>query len=378
MRSKNRYLSRARWSVGGSYLLLTSLAFAQSQKAQNPSPSTSSVKSAAAMKGANHDQEETSSSPGQKENESQNSSKTDELLALSEAANLDRIRGFYTLGEYQACSEALTPLVSEGSPQIFADPDLLERGRLYLATCLLLQSKRESARRALRAALDADPLMARPDDLTFPPPLIRLFSEVRKEVEEQISKKEEDELVRLRLEQERAKRLEEERRRREVRLYELASQETVVAEGSRWIAALPFGAGQFQNGHQGWGFFFLTAEVVTGSTALASTIILADLNQQYIDSEIVGGGPPLNANEFNRKKKAALTTLTVATWTWIGVTLAGIADAQIRFLPERHLGARTRPLPKDLQPPKDPEESRVEPLAGWLPGGGFVGLRGAF
>ena len=87
---------------------------------------------------------------------------------LSDRGELDRIIELYLAGRYQPCAEQLGVFLDPKNPGGFEDEAVVERGRLYFASCSLLQGQHESARSALRKALEQNPLMQSPDSLTFP------------------------------------------------------------------------------------------------------------------------------------------------------------------------------------------------------------------
>src|SRR5690606_17697043 len=163
------------------------------------------------------------------------------------------------------------------SERKFEDRGIIEKGPLYFASCALLDGHRTKSRRALRAALEENPLMPSPDSLTFPPPVVSLFLEVRDEVQQLIAEREKEQLLQLRRENELARRRAEQREYRERLLEKLAREESVVRQSSRPLATVPFGVGQFQNGHEEVGALFLVSETLLLGTAVPSGIILADL-----------------------------------------------------------------------------------------------------
>lgn len=303
-------------------------------------------------------------------------------VRLSDGAELDRIIELYMAGEYQACTEELSSFLDSDSEDPFSDPQIIERGRLYYASCALLSGRRERARAELRKALKANPLMSSPDSLTFPPPLVSLFLEVRDEVQQLISAREEEQLAELRRKNRLAELKAEERRQREMELAELAQQESVIARNSRFVASLPFGAGQYQNGNVGLGHFFLVSEVALAAGLATSSVVLSDLAAKRAASES-GAGPTLDPEDFHAKRDAAFAVAVASSWLLAGVTGVGILEAHLSFRKERRLETRKRELPSHLRSPQDEEQPRqtsgfVLPTAAPLEGGVHFGLVGTF
>lgn len=301
---------------------------------------------------------------------------------LSDRAELDRVIELYMAGRYEECSSDLSVFLKPGGKERFSEPEVIERARLYFATCAMLLGQHEAARQSLLTALQENPLMQSPDSLTFPPPVVSLFLEVRDEVQQLISEREREQVAQLRRENERARQKALERLRREKELEKLAKQEPVIVRGSRFIAALPFGAGQFQNGKPVLGAVFLAGESVLGITALTSGIILHAL----VAGARKNGCTADCVDQYNRQTGAAYDTLTWSTWGLLGLCVVGIAEAQLFFKKERLLEVRSRPLPPDLRAPTEPKENairsrprvQVAPIVNAGPGGGFLGLSGRF
>lgn len=307
-----------------------------------------------------------------------------ERARLSDGAELDRIIELYMAGNYLACAQDLSLLLDSNEPAGFSDPVIVERGRLYYATCALLQGDEVKARKSLRAALEENPLMPSPDSLTFPPPIVSLFLEVRDEVQQLIADREREQVLRLRRENETARRRAELRRERERQLEELAGKETVIAKSSRLLAFLPYGVGQFQNGDQSLGAFFLGTEGLLTVSAVTSGLILEGMTARKNRSERTP-----DKTSYDTQTQAAYQVMKWSTWGLLGVTALGVLEAQLRFKPERKLADRPRPLPPELEEDEstrsaedaEPDAERslsVLPSMGLLPGGGFLGVTGRF
>jgi len=291
---------------------------------------------------------------------------------LSDLAELDRVIELYMAGQYQQCTAELEGLLDTENSERFVDPSVLERGRLYFSTCALMLGERDSARLELKAALEENPLMPSPDSLTFPPPLVSLFLEVRDEVQQLIAEREREQVLRLRRENEEARRKVEERRRREEQLEKLASEETVVRRNSRVVAALPLGAGQFQNGNIALGTIFLVGQSVGLVTSLTTLAILESMQ------------PGDSLDRYNKQTNTLYDTMKWSLYGALALYAASIIEAQITFKPETKLMSRKRKLPPELS--SEPDSSRSSLSGGWrimptfavTPLGGYVGIDATF
>jgi hypothetical protein len=255
---------------------------------------------------------------------------------------------------------------------------VVETGRLYFASCSLLDGHRDDARRALRQALEENPLMRSPDSLTFPPPVVSLFLEVRDEVQQLIADREKAQVLELRRENERARRESELREYRERELEKLAREESVIAVNSRVVASVPFGIGQYQNGHQTLGTVVLVTEGLLLATALTSALVLENLT-----SEAAQNDGKIEPDRYNDQTLAAYRTMTWSTWALLGACALGITEAHLSFKKERRIGTRHRPLPSDSDPESMDQLSRpsgpsIEPSFSAGPTGGHIGIWGTF
>lgn len=298
-------------------------------------------------------------------------------MRLSDLAEIDRVIELYMAGQYRQCTTELEGLLDMKNPDRFVDPSVLERGRLYFATCALMLGERDSARLELKAALEDNPLMPSPDSLTFPPPLVSLFLEVRDEVQQLIADREREQVLRLRRENEEARRKVEERRRREEQLEKLASQETVVRRNSRFVAALPLGAGQFQNGNVALGTIFLVGQSVGLVTSITTLGILESLERRA-QNEV-----PDERESYNKQTQALYDTMKWSLYGALALYAASVIEAQITFKPETKLLSRKRKLPPELS--GEPESLggptsawRVTPSFAVTPQGGYVGIDATF
>lgn len=129
----------------------------------------------------------------------------------------------------------------------------------------------------------------------------------------------------------------------------LASRETVVETHSRLIAMIPFGVGQFQNGADGWGWFFGISEVLTIAAATVSGVIAQDFGS--VSCQLPD--PVENASIDCAELESSFLLARGINWTALGLTgalmLAGIIEAQVSFVPEVRT-TRLRQTPVQLKP----------------------------
>lgn len=289
---------------------------------------------------------------------------------LDTSAAFERARSFYQIGSYDQCAEAYAALLPEVMPAASRGQPL-EQARVTYSACLLALGKRDDADRQLRAAMKENPLMASPDPVVFPAQVRDLFFQVKSDFLEEVRQAQDEQLRQAReIEAQKAERLRLERLRIAA-LERMASQETLVHENRRWIAAVPFGVGQFQNGQNSLGALFLTTEA-----ALLAATIGAAAWQLRIHNNADGGHNVAQPEVFNTPLQVAYRVQLWAGAGFILLTAVGILEAQLSFVPEVTLSTRTRKAPLALPPTPRPAPSG--PALSPVQGGAVVGWSGRF
>ncbi|MGB5313079.1 MAG: hypothetical protein WBN38_13520, partial [Polyangiales bacterium] len=181
------------------------------------------------------------------------------------------------------------------------------------------------------------------DPVAFPGAVVEAFQEVQAQVTAEVARQ--NALDEARRQRERAGELEQliEEQQRIQGLEELAATETVEKVNSRWIAALPWGIGQFQNGNRKLGIMF----AVTESAFLAASIATFIGHNSLRDENPA----PDEIERAQRVEKA----LRIGNWVSVGALvsfyIAGVVEAEVRFKPTIR-STRQRELPDELQRPQ--------------------------
>lgn len=284
--------------------------------------------------------------------------------ALDEDARLDRAVNLYSAGQYEACVGEIAGMLDPTSEQRLRLPHVVELARTYLAACHLGSNQPAQADEPLREAILANPQMRVPDSLTFPPPVIDAFLRVRQLLHAEILAKEQEQIRAAQqsaLEAERTRRIE---RARLDTLERLAGTETVIVKNRRWVAAIPFGAGQFQNGSTALGVTLLVSELAALGTLATAW---------YVESSVTSrvNEPGLRKEQVDAQISTARDVQIVAGYSFLAFAVSGILEAQLSFVPEvRRL--RPRRLPEVGQ------EARVRPALIPTPGGALLGVGAVF
>jgi hypothetical protein len=295
--------------------------------------------------------------------------------ALSDDAELARVVSLVEAAKYEQCVGELDRLLDPKGKRPLKDPAIIETARVYQATCYIGLGQPDLADEPLRQAIRKNPDMRRPDSLLFPQRVIdrwisvkdSLVGELRAAEQEAIEKAKREAAERLKGDNERwAQMLMWER---------LARQEIVVVKNRRWIAAVPFGVGQFQNGDEALGWIFFGTEAALGLTALTSLGVHTHL-QTEVDAARERGASA--GEDVNQRLSDWHLALELSTYGLLAVAALGIAESQLSFVPEVRT-VRERPLPK--APPSKglpPASVVVTPRIAGGPGKIELGIAGRF
>jgi hypothetical protein len=131
---------------------------------------------------------------------------------------------------------------------------------------------------------------------------------------------------------------------------------------SRWIAALPFGVGQLQNGDVALGVVFAVSEIAFAGTSIASLAVVDRLSSA---SPYTGGQSRVSIPALNQSLSTWTTVNQVTFAGWAAFAAAGVIQAEVGFRPQRAA-------------PGDKACPSVSATASATPGGGMLGVRATF
>lgn len=262
-------------------------------------------------------------------------------VAADELSDFEAARRNYDKQSYAKAARGLESLVGGVVPRA-RNPVVRLEARKYLGATYLFSGKDEEAREQFRLLLEEDPAYDI-DPVAFPGAVVEAFQEVQAQVTAEVARQ--NALDEARRQRERAGELEQliEEQQRIQGLEELAATETVEKVNSRWIAALPWGIGQFQNGNRKLGIMF----AVTESAFLAASIATFIGHNSLRDENPA----PDEIERAQRVEKA----LRIGNWVSVGALvsfyIAGVVEAEVRFKPTIR-STRQRELPDELQRPQ--------------------------
>jgi hypothetical protein len=260
--------------------------------------------------------------------------------AADAVSDLEKAHNAYVAHKYDDAEARLRALL-DPSAGTLKDADNIADARMYLGASLLAHGKKADAEGIFEQLLRDKPDY-QPDSLRVTLQAIDALIDVRSRMREELASIQAE---RVRQAQEQKAKADADRQNAALRLAmleKLASEETVIQKNSRWIALVPFGVGQFQNGQAALGWTFLAGEslLVIGS-AISQVVNIYNVNQMNDASH---GGNFLIANGYNARAYAAFLATNLFTAGFALVAIVGIAHAQVTFVPE-HVQVRARPLP---------------------------------
>jgi hypothetical protein len=255
------------------------------------------------------------------------------------AADLEKARAAYLAHKYDVAEAGLRALLEAKSGGL-DDPDSIADARMYLGAVLLAESKRDDANAIFEKLLLEKPDY-KPDPLRVSLEAINAFIDTRTRINDKLVAITEE---RIRLaEAERLKALLA-RKHAEDRLAMLekaASEEVEAQKHSRWIALLPFGVGQFQNGQAALGYTFLSGEALLGAGSIVGAALMFYNSGQTQAAVLRGDG---TAPAYNARAQEAAWAGDIFGAGFLLAAVVGIVHAELTFVPEK-LTVRKRELP---------------------------------
>jgi tetratricopeptide (TPR) repeat protein len=234
------------------------------------------------------------------------------------------------------------------------DKGLVNEARMYWGATLIARGHKDEAIAQFDLLLTVDPGYE-PDPTKFPLEVGNAFIDTQALYRKKAAALAEEMARRdkLRKEQEEAAKQAQVQRLKDLEI--LVGQEYVTAYHSRWVALLPGGTGQFQNGKSGLGYFFLSTESLLLAAGIVTVpIYLVQLNDAHDASGSVQTQPIAQAytDRANEARIANLIFYGALAFT----TIAGVIEAEISYVPDV-TGVKPRKLPDlpgvspDAKPP---------------------------
>ena len=257
-----------------------------------------------------------------------------------EQGDLDKARAAYLARRYDEAERRFRTMLDPVNGTIH-DPTLLSRARMYWGAVALAKNSAVQATAIFEKLLLDDPTFE-PDPLSFPADVINAFIDTRARMRERLSAMAAEQ---ARRDAERRAKDEADRKRQAEHLAlveRLASEEEVTDQHSRWVAALPFGVGQFQNGHPGLGWFFLASEAaLTIGGSIALPFYSYNRSKGFSAYEVAN---VTVAKEYLARANTARYVNAALLGSALGVGAIGILQAELAYVPDVVI-VKHRPIP---------------------------------
>jgi hypothetical protein len=261
------------------------------------------------------------------------------LQTVSPAEEFQRGKNAFDRGEFKRAVEIVRPLLYP-ELRLPSEHQIVQAHRI-LGVSYLFEKQQAAATGEFRKLLQLSPDY-RFDPLLDPPEVVDFFNSVRRDYS--------DELARL---EAKRKQVERARQRDKEECDKVRAGPTIVEKrvgrNSFVVNFVPFGAGQFQNGHSGKGWAFMSVEAVLGAVsvgALATNLAVYGLRPQRICRYEVGDSacPPGDIDRTDENRSRWLTRVQVASGAaFLGVVAWGIIDAIYYYRSETQLGLADPP-----------------------------------
>jgi hypothetical protein len=256
------------------------------------------------------------------------------------AADLEKAHDAYVARQYDDAEARLRTLLDPKLGSL-KDPDNIADGRMYLGAVLVAEGKKDDAAKVFDSLLVDKPDYA-PDPFRVAKEALDAFRDEQARHREQIAAAQQE---KVRKEQEEKAKVEAARQKEALRikmLMQLAGEETVVQENSRWKALIPFGVGQFSNGQTGLGWMFLVSEsVFAAGSLLGGSLMLYNSIQQNNASS---SGESGLAEAYNNRANSWFIAGNVLFGLFAATAIGGVLHAELTYVPER-VTTRKRELP---------------------------------
>jgi hypothetical protein len=227
------------------------------------------------------------------------------------------------------------------------DPDNIADARMYLAATLVEEGKRAEADDVFDKLLLDKPDYAA-DPLRVSIEATNALIDARTRLRDTLARLQSERVRREQADRAKAELARQRAALRVAMLEKLAGEERVVERNSRWMAALPFGVGQFQNGQDGAGWVLLSAQaLLLVSSGVAAAVSVYDQGQSN-DAVVRQDGDA--ARVYNENARTAAYVDAALAGGFLLTAIGGVVQAQVAFVPER-VTVRKRDLPRlSLEP----------------------------
>jgi tetratricopeptide (TPR) repeat protein len=272
--------------------------------------------------------------------------------------DLEKAYGAYAAHKFSDAEARLRALL-DGRTNALKDPDSIADAQMYLGAVLVAEGKRDEASEVFEKLLKEKPDYE-PDKLRVQLDAIDAFIDVHTRLRAELGRIQAEHVQGEQAAKAKAEALRQRAALRVAMLERMASEERVVDYNSRWLALVPFGVGQFQNGQRDLGLVFLSSEVLLAvGSAVAGVVSVYDQLQRN-EAEARNDG---TAATYNGNAKDAAYVNDALAGGFALTAIIGAVHAELTFVP-KIVSVRKRAVPTPA----------LAPVAG----PGWLGVTGRF
>lgn len=258
-------------------------------------------------------------------------------VRADEQSDLDKGRNVYLARQYDEADARFRTMLDAKTGTLH-DPALIAQAQMYWGAVMIAKGRSQDASALFEKLLLRD-AHYEPDPLSFPSEVLDAFVDTRTRIRDSLNAAAREN---ARREAERKARDEAEKQRQVERLKlleRLASEEQITDRHYRFVAFIPFGAGQFQNGQKALGWIFLGMEsafVLAG--AITVPLYYAELkgaSDEYVPATNMFATTQgqVHLDRANTYRVANLTLYA----GFAATALIGIAQANFAYVGDVHI-----------------------------------------
>lgn len=258
-------------------------------------------------------------------------------VRADEQSDLDKGRNVYLARQYDEADARFRTMLDPRTGTLH-DPALIAQAQMYWGAVMIAKGRPQDASALFEKLLLRD-AHYEPDPLSFPPDVLDAFVDTRTRIRDSLNAAAREN---ARREADRKAREEAEKQRQIERLKlleRLASEEEIIERHYRFVAFVPFGAGQFQNGQKALGWIFLGVEsslVLAG--AVTVPLYYAELkaaSDEYMPATNMFATSQ-GQTHLDRANTYRVANLTLYAG-FAATALIGIAQANLAYVPDLHI-----------------------------------------
>lgn len=284
-----------------------------------------------------------------------------------EKSDLEKGRNAYLAKDYLEADARFSAMLAPGSGTLRSKEVILE-AKMYWGAVKFGLGKKDEAGALFEKVILENPQYD-PDPLSFPTAVLDAFTDTKSRLRDKLNEIAAQKARDAAAEKARQEALAQRQGAYVLLLEKVASEERITNENSRWVALLPFGVGQFQNGRPVAGYIFLSAE----AALLVGTGITFGMYRNDIGNatDALAANANTTKNDKILLRNAYIDRASTIRYVNLGlvaglaaVAVAGIIEAQINYVPTL-ISVKKRPLPK-LPDVPGAASPRVDAPKAWL------------